>query len=405
MLLSYKYRLYPNKTQQQALGYALSIGRAIYNDALAQRKWYWERSRKHVHVYTLIKYYGALRKENPDEMGKIPFDSVSSLMLRLDKAYKAFFKRFKEGAGFPKFKNRKTFRSLDYQYGSGVKLLDNHLRLFKIGDVKIIMHRPLPQCKIKNVVVSEDAQGKWWACLQIELESRPVPTPQAECIGIDVGLAHLLSLSNGEFVDPPHLLEKHLKELRILQRKLDRQRRANNPNNYYEDGTVKKGARNWHISNHMADTQKAVAKLHGKIKEQRWYFWHTITDELTKRFSYIALEALTLDFMQQNGRISRRTQDAAIGMFWGMLKSKADERGVHLVWVNPRYTSQTCAQCGAVDAENRKTQAQFTCVSCGHEAQADVNAARNILRRALNGEVQPPAARNVDRRSSVNREV
>jgi putative transposase len=255
------------------------------------------------------------------------------------------------------------------------------------------------------VVITEDGQGKWWACLQIELEARPVPAPQAECIGIDVGLAHLLTLSNGEFVNPPHLLEQHIKELRILQRKLDRQRRANNPNNFNEDGTIKKGARNWHLSNHMADTQKKIAKLHAKIKEQRWYFWHTITDELTKRFSYIALEDLTLDFMQQNGRISRRTQDAAIGMFWRMLKNKAEERGVYLVWVNPKYTSQTCAHCGAIDADNRKTQAEFQCVSCGHQENADLNAARNILRRALNGEVQPPAALNVDRRSSVSREA
>src|SRR5690606_39008904 len=117
----------------------------------------------------------------------------------------------------------------------------------------------------------------------------------------------------------------------------------------------------------------------------------TLTEWLTNTYGFIALEDLTLDFMIENKRLAMSVHDAAFGEFWQMLEYNAAERGVTVVRVNPAYTSQTCSECGVVDAENRKTQARFRCLSCGHEENADVNAAKNILRLGLKAPV--PGAR------------
>lgn len=166
-------------------------------------------------------------------------------------------------------------------------------------------------------------------------------------------------------------------------RKLDRQRRANNPDCYNADGTAIKGKRPTKKSPRMRQTEKQLQNLEAKIAQQRWYFWHTVTDWLTTEYGFIAREDLTLGFMLKNRHLAMHASNAGFGQFWQMLEYKAKERGVEVVKVAPQYTSQTCSECGTVDANNRKTQANFVCLACGHAENADINAAKNILRAAL----------------------
>jgi putative transposase len=139
----------------------------------------------------------------------------------------------------------------------------------------------------------------------------------------------------------------------------------------------------WRKSNHQRDTEAQLRKLEDHIAQQRWYFWHTVTDYLSKTYSLIALEDIDFEFMRKNRRLSMPAADASFSMFRQMLEYKAERTGARLVYVRAAYTSQTCSACGCIDSENRRTQAAFRCVACGHEENADINAAKNILARGL----------------------
>lgn len=389
---TYKYRLYPNKTQAKQLDHIFSIAWRVYNDIHHMRKvdyfengvkWSWQ---------DLAKFWRRERNRYPD-LQLLPSDTVTELVKRHDKALKAFFTRRKDGVGYPKEKKRADFRGLEYWAGSGVKLYaDNgvtYLYLMNVGNIKVRLHRPLPDnAKAKLFIVGKSRREQWFVCVQVEMpDAKPLPHC-GDVVGIDLGIAHLLALSNGVMVENPRWYKEAQRKRRVIGRKLDRQRRANNPQNFYENGTVKENAVIWRKSQRQRDTENQLRRLEEHISQQRWYFWHTVTDQLTKQYSLIALEDLTLDFMIQNKRLAMSAHDASFGMFWQMLKYKAEERGVTLVFVPPQYTSQACAECGHVEAGNRKTQAEFTCVACGHHDNADLNAARNILRLALQTSVQ-----------------
>lgn len=408
MIRTYKYRLYPTKAQARALDFLLWQGRKIYNGALAMRKEAYEERGESISLYDLRDHWCALRKEEPDTFGLLPYDTVDDLMRRLDKAYKAFFRRVKAGEtpGFPRFKGRYHFRSLGYKYGSGCKLIETSdgwakLRIANCGDIRLRFHRDLPPLSvIKYVLVLRNRRGQWYAALQLEIpDAEPEPS-QKPAVGIDVGMVYLLALSDGTTIDNPRWYREGQQKRRVLMRKLDRQRRANNPQNYNADGTPKPGVFIWHKSTRMQETERQLRKLEDRIRQQRWYFWHTVTDWLTSTYGLIAIEDLTLDFMIENKRLAMSAHDAGFATFWQLLEYKCAERGVQLVKVPPAYTSQTCSECGVVDAENRKTQARFRCLSCGHEENADVNAAKNILRLGLKAPV--PGARDETQASGSN---
>lgn len=409
MYLTYKYRLYPTRTQEKALDRLMSFGWRIWNDALNQRIVTYQETGKGMTWQEQSKYWGQVKKEHPDTIGLLPFDTVTELVKRLDKAYKAFFRRRKAGqaGGFPKPKKRRDFRSLEYGWGKshptgrGCNFFTArpgvaYLRLMNVGDIKIDYHRPFPcGSSIARLTVRQDPDKKWYVTFQLDIPFIDLPVHPGGMVGIDLGLVYLLALSDGTEELPDGTSLKHPKwheqaqrKRRVLQRKIDRQRRAANPGNFNEDGTVKTGVFIWRKSNRQRDTEAQLPRLDSHITQQRWYYWHRVTDWLTRTYSVIALEALTLEFMQQNKNLALSVYDAAFGMFWFMLQYKAEKTGTRLLFVPPAYTSQTCSVCGHVAADNRKTQARFRCVACGHEENADFNAAKVILEVALKTSVQ-----------------
>lgn len=388
MIRAYKYRLYPNKTQAERLDFLLWQGRKVYNGALAMRKDAYEANGETIRKYDLRDYWAQQRYEQGDTIGQLPAKTVEDVIFRLDKAYQAFFRRLKAGeekAGFPRFKGRYSFTSLGFNPTKSMLEPTSDgwakLNISAIGSpVRVRYHRELPDgARIKMAVVKREKRDRWVVVFQCD-RVEPITLPDTgRVVGIDIGITHTLALSDGEFVDIPKWYQDGMKRQRVLMRKLDRQRRANNPDCYNEDGTAKEGRRPVNKSSRMKETERLLRKHNDKFEQQRWYFWHTVTDWLTKEYDLIALEDLSLDFMIKNKRLAMSVHNAGFGMFWQMLDYKANERGVEVMRVPPQYTSQTCSECGEVSRDNRKTQAHFKCVSCGHEENADTNAAKNIL--------------------------
>lgn len=382
--LTYQYRIYPNKTQEQAIEFCFSMGWRVWNDALHMRKVAWETERKFISWQTLDKAWGQFRRDN-EELQALPYDTITQVIKRLEKAYSAFFRRLSNNdpnAGFPREKKRHEFTSLEFRYGKGAKLTPQqfgvaHLRLYGMGDIRVHYHRPLPCGATPKMIVILKERDEWYVNVLLEFDEPDEPIHYGAAVGIDLGMVYLLALSDENVMENPRWYREGQSERRVLARRADRRMRKD------------KNGRLWgEQSKGYKEVRKVIADHEAAIARQREYFWHTVTDYLTKTYSLIALEDLTLEFMQQNKRLAMSVYDASFGIFWQMLEYKAKRTGCKIIYVPAEYTSQTCHKCGCIDRENRKTQATFKCVHCGHEANADINAAKNILKRALNTLVQ-----------------
>jgi putative transposase len=282
---------------------------------------------------------------------------LQDTLRRLDKAFQAFFRRAKVGqkAGYPRFKSARRFDSFCYpQYKGSV---GQHVYLPKIGNVRLRLHRPLERpcsARIKTLTVKREVD-EWYAVIVCEVETKPLPAT-GNMVGVDLGIAHFLVTSDGEFVDNPRYFQKTLKKLRRAQRALARK---------------KKG------SKRCAKQRERVAKLHRKVKRQRLDFHHKTARKLVNENDAIAFENLNVKGMVRSN-LARSISDAGWSQFIGILVSKAEEAGRRAITDHPAYSSQRCNGCGYVDCANRPSQAVFRCQNCGHTENADWNAAKNI---------------------------
>jgi putative transposase len=369
MLRTYKYLLRPNTEQARQLDFLLWQSRLVYNAALEQRLTTYQETGKGVNYGRQWLHFRDLRRENPDTLGQLNASSLQHLLRRLDKSFAAFFRRLKAGekSGFPRFKSRSRFKSLEYTYGDGCKLRqDEHGRksfyVQNVGEMRMGYHRAIPEvASLKHAVIKQVGEG-WYVCLMLAVPD-PVKkrTPTGQQVGIDVGLKSLAALSSGELIDNPRWLRENLTKLRGLQRHVSRQVKG---------------------SHRQRETYRQVARLHERIANQRADYLHQASHRLVAENDLIAIENLSLGFMNRNGRLSLSSHDAGFGLFRQMLEYKAEEAGAQVIAVNPSNTSQACSGCGLIVPKGLCVRVHV-CPDCGLVLDRDVNAARNILTLAL----------------------
>jgi putative transposase len=193
----------------------------------------------------------------------------------------------------------------------------------------------------------------------------------------------------------PKALIKALAKLRRLQRKLDRQRRANNPDNYNKDSTVKKGSKTWAYSNKMHQTKRRITKLHARITSIRQEESHRMTSELTDEYGLVCIEDLNVKGMLKNGRLAKHISDAAFYEKRRQLEYKANYKGGYVIAVDQWFpSSKLCSNngCGYKKLDLDLSDRVWICPECGQENYRDRNAAINIRDeglRILNGPVLP----------------
>ncbi len=364
---SFKYRLYPRANQIKKLNYLLNITRNVYNAALEQRTCAYKETNSNVTYAAQCKHFGDLRRIDSYGLGVLNCACMQQTLRRLDKAYRAFFRRIKSGekAGFPRFKSDSRWNSLEFTYNNGCRLVfenDNRAMLYiqNVGEIKIKYHRDIPSgAKIRHVVVKRKLD-KWYVYFQIEFLDTEIIEHTGEQIGIDIGLRSLLALSNGTLIDNPRWLRSSIAELRVKQRRASRR---------------KKG------SSGRRKAAYQVAKMYAHITNQRRDFWHKTTRKLTNTYSLIAIEDLTLSFMTHNHHLALSAHDASLGLFRQLLTYKVEETGTSLVAVNPAYTSQMCSRCGEIVKKDLSVRIH-SCPYCNLTLDRDVNAAINILKLA-----------------------
>jgi putative transposase len=369
MIRTYKYLLRPTTEQEESLDYLLWQSRRLYNTALEQRINVYKETGKGINYQAQWAHFRDMRHSEPDTFGKLNATSIQQLLRRLDKAFSAFFRRLKAGEipGFPRFKGRNRFKSMEYTYSDGCKLRCNEQGRFafyvqNVGEMRMCYHRAIPEnASIKHVVV-KCVQKRWYACLVIEVPDKLVaPKTEPRAIGVDVGLKSLLALSDGSLIENPRWLRGSLVELRVAQRKASRRMKG---------------------SNRRRKAYEQVAKLYEHITNQRGDYLHKITNTLVSEYSLIGIEDLTLAFMNRNRSLALSSHDAGLGVFRQLLQYKAEEAGTLVVAVNPAYTSQACSGCGEIIQKELSVRIH-KCPSCGLVLDRDLNAARNILALAL----------------------
>lgn len=364
-LKTFRYRLRPTKVQEAALLEQLRLCRNLYNAALQERRDAYRKAGKTVTAYDQMKYLTEIKAALPEYAG-VYSQVLQDVLKRLEKAFKAFFRRVKAGQtpGYPRFKGVGWYDSFTYPQ-SGFSVSEKTAFFSKIGNIRIRLHRPL-EGRLKTATITRDC-GEWYVSYVCEVESTPLPAT-GSAVGVDVGTTWFAITSDGEFVENPRHFQRSMKKLRVAQRTLSRKKRGS--------GRRKKA-------------KAAVAKLHRKVARQRLDFHHKTATKLIRENDLVAHEDLNVSGMGK-GNLARSIHDVGWGQFFSLLSLKAASAGRTVIAVDPRYTSQTCHECGHACRENRIGQAKFRCVNCGHTANADHNAALNILARAL------PSVQNVE---------
>jgi putative transposase len=355
--------------------------RRQYNYRLGERFDWYEQNRCDVNACPLICYLPEL-KDKPDfysqkrdlvnskalfpEYKEIHSQVLQDCVERVKKTFDRWQKGDSRGkrSGKPRFKGQGRYRSFTFPQMKQDCIQGKFINLPKIGVVKLIQHRPLPDgFKIKTATIVRKVDG-WYVTLSLEDASVPALTPElpvmANTIGIDMGLKSFLVTDDGEEVDIPQPYRKAEKNLKRRQRSLSRK---------------KKG------SNRRKQAIKRVAKAHLKVANQRKDFHYKTAKKLLNEGKHIGHESLNIKGIART-RMAKSTQDAGWGQFLQILSIKAERAGLLTIAVNPNGTSQDCSTCG--HKVPKKIQDRWhSCPNCGCELDRDHNAAINIKHRAV----------------------
>ncbi len=360
-LKTFKYRLYPKARQERNLLNILACARNFYNMCLAERKWAYRvegRSVSHKQLLQMVKHY----KATFPQAAAVHSHILQIAATQCHKAFERFFARVREGtkkAGYPRFKSAPRFRSFGLkEYGNGWKIDGRKLQISGVGRVSVRWHRQL-QGKPKTLRVIQQA-GQWFVAIVCEVGETAALPKTGQMVGVDFGIASLLTTSDGQKIEHPHLYRNAQRRLRILQRSLARKVR---------------GGKN---------RRKALVRLqrqHEQIANQRRDIAYKVSFRLVRAYDLIGMENLRINNMVRNKRFSKSILDAGWGIFKRHLTNKAVSAGRGLVFVDPAYTSKTCSSCGAL-FEHLTLADRWVDCACGLSLDRDVNAAINVLKRA-----------------------
>jgi putative transposase len=360
MKTAYKFRMYPNRQQEAVLDLTLETCRHLYSLALADRKNAYEIegiSRTYEDQATML----TAEKKNGNFKGVFS-QVLQDVLRRLDKSFKAFFRRVNEGEepGYPRFKGKGWYKSFTY-HQLGFKLEGSKLILSKIGFIRIFKHRQV-EGKVKTCTIKRDKLGHWCAILVSEIEDVPLVKPKT-AIGVDVGLKNQVTTSSGETIQYPRYYVKAEQKLAVAQRGLSRK---------------KKGSSN------RRKAKVKVTRIHQRAKNLRDEYLHQVSRKLVDSTDLIVFENLNIKGMVKNHHLAKHIQDHAWGKLIQFTTSKAAKAGKLAELVDARYTSQKCSKCGIMVP---KTLADRThlCPNCGLEMDRDINASINIVTLGLRG--------------------
>ena len=379
MKVTYQYKLLPTADQAAQMSAWLDMLRCQYNWLLGERFDWWEMNRCAVNACPLTcsiaalkerpNYYQqkrsltALKKERP-WYKSVQSQVLQEMVKRVGLAFQRFIKGDSNGkrSGRPRFKKQGRYRTFTFPQMKSDCIQSGRIVFPKLGAIKLIQHRPIPDgFAIKTAKVTRKADG-WYVGLLLECKEVPESSPStdfAKSVGIDVGLKDFLATSDGEYIAIPQFLRKSERKLAKLQRQLARQLKG---------------------SNRWCKQVNRIAKLHLHISRQRKDFFSKVWDWLFAKHDVVAHEKLNIKGLART-RLAKSILDAGWGQFLEMGAFKAEKAGKLTAPQNPNSTSIDCSACG--ERVPKTLSDRMHKCSCGLVLCRDVNAAKNILNRAV----------------------
>ncbi len=371
MKLTFKYPVYPTKTQEHTLFEWLDHLCELQNSARHDRIVARETENRFVTQYDQQALLTVARKKY-DDFRAVPQDMQVSALKRNDKAFAAFRRRCENGdakKGYPRYKKRVRSMTWSLRKYKGVRenlvietdFRHNRLKVPKLGEVRLYMHRPL-QGDPKEVTLVKKASG-WYAHIACEIPDTPKVEP-TDVIAVDMGTTHYLTTSEGEKVDNPRwyrkaegLLHKHNQTMAHRKKGSNRWQKAVHASALHQERTANK-------------RKDFIGKLVYKLYHHQ-------------KNNVLVTEDLGVSNMIKNKHLSKSISDASWATFFEWAGNIAERDGFHFHQVDPKNTSQICSCCGEKAPKKLSLSVRtFNCGYCGFSLDRDHNAALNILFRA-----------------------
>jgi len=369
--LTYNYRLQPTEKQIALIEHNLAVCKSVWNHALYVRKlWYNSRSCKinqcsllHEYIVEPFEYpnYHAQSSELTSCKKSNAFlksGNAQAMQQTLRKLDRAFNDMKSKGMGFPRYKKRtKSFNLL-----GKISVEDNYIKMPLLKELKFRKSRDIPEgFKIKQVQIIKKASG-YYANLMIELDVDVVrPIPHGHAIGLDAGISSMISTSDGLVLPRPKFLDKALRKIKLLQRKLRNK---------------KKGSNKWQQLQHR------IALLHEAVANKRKEYHFTLAYQLCDGVGMIFVE--DINFVSwSRGLFGKQSLDMGLGQFFNILEYVCSKTDTYFAKVDKNYTSQICPNCGTHTGKKDLSVRVHNCPECGYTQDRDVAASEVIRNRGL----------------------
>lgn len=355
-----KFRIYPNREQQNIINQTLGCCRLIYNKGLAMRNEAYENGSKIGYSQTSAMLTDLKKDEKFAFLKLVDSIALQQSLRDLDRGFVNFFQK---RAAHPVFKSKhnhhQSYRTINQR--DNIRIVGKRIKLPKLGFVKI--RQSMEVGKINNVTIERTPTGKYFAVLNVEFEPEPLIN-MGGLIGIDVGIKDFYSDSNGNVVSNPKYLEKSMRKLIREQRKLSRKQKGSNNRN---------------------KQRVKVALVHEKITNQRNDFLQKESTMLIRENQTICIEDLKVKNMIRNRRLAQHIASASWSKFFDMLTYKSVWYGNDIVKVPTMYpSSQTCSCCGYKNTLVKNLAVRvWECPKCHTVHNRDANASINILKKGL----------------------
>ncbi len=369
--LTYNYKLQPTPKHIKLIDHNLEVCKSVWNHALYIRKlWYNSRSCK-INQCSLFHEYIVEPFEYPNyhtQSAELTLAKKTNLFLKsgnaqamqqtLRKLDKAFNDMKSKGMGFPRYKKKaKSFNLL-----GGISINDNHIKMPLLGYIKFRNSRDIPEgFKIKQVQIIKKASG-YYANLMIELDVNVVkPIPHGHAVGIDAGIGSMIATSDGLTLPRPRFLDKALRKIKLLQRKLRNK---------------KKGSNKW------KQLQHRIAILHEAVANKRKDYHFKLAHQLCEGVGMIFAE--DINFVSwSKGLFCKQSLDMGLGQFSNILEYVCSKTDTYFAKVDKNYTSQICPNCGTHTGKKDLSVRIHSCSECGYICDRDLAATQVIRNRGL----------------------
>lgn len=375
---AYKFRVYPNKEQQEFIHKTFGCSRFIYNYYLEDKRQEYEQTKHSKTAYECIKDIPSLYEERP-YLKEVDSMSLRCAIFDLDDSFKGFYKGIKN---YPKFKSKyeknsyrtnmitSTYKGKTYE-NIKLDLKNKTITLPKLKEMKIKGYRNLKEIKgrIVNATLSKEKKGKYYVSVLYEQEIiKPVWIPTS-IVGIDLGIKDVVITSNNKKYSNEKSIQKYEKRIKRKQRELARKQKGSN--NYYK-------------------CRQQLSRLYSKLKNARLYMAHKITKKITDTYDIIVTETLNIKNMVKNHKLAKSLMDVTLGEIIRQLEYKSKWKGKKLYKVDTYYpSSQLCSVCGYQNTKLKDLNVRnYICPKCKNELDRDQNAAVNILFEGMKKYIQ-----------------